>query len=123
MHSYVEPSKEFKNDLVILHCGTNDLQTEKQPIEIAKEIIELASEMKSIDNGVMVSGIVPRRDKLNDKGKEVNKLLKSLCILEKMFFIDNANINPEYHLNNSGLHLNMHGTFTLGSNLVDAINI
>ena len=107
MHSYAQPSKEFNNDLVILHCGTNDLRTEKEPLEIAKEVIELALEMKSTNNEVMVSGIVSRRDKLNDKSKEVNKLLQSLCISKKLLFIDNSNINPVYHLNNSGLHLNM----------------
>ena len=123
MRSYAQPTKEFNNDLVILHCGTNDLRTEKQPLEIAKEVIELASDMKSNNNEAMVSGLVPRRDKLHGKGKEVNKLLQSLCISKKLFFIDNSNINPEYHLNNSGLHLNTRGTFILGSNLVDAINI
>ena len=123
MHSYAQPSKEFNNDLVILHCGTNDLRTEKEPLEIAKEVIELALEMKSTNNEVMVSGIVSRRDKLNDKSKEVNKLLQSLCVSKKLLFIDNSNINPVYHLNNSGLHLNMRGSFTLGSNLVNAINI
>ena len=123
MHSYAQPSKEFNNDLVILHCGTNDLRTEKEPLEIAKEVIELALEMKSTNNEVMVSGIVSRRYKLNDKSKEVNKLLQSLCISKKLLFIDNSNINPVYRLNNSGLHLNMRGSFTLGSNLVNAINI
>ena len=59
--------------------------------------------------------------KLHGKGKEVNKLLQYLCISKKLFFINNS--NPEYHLNNSGLHLNTRGTFILGSNLVDAINI
>ena len=47
MHSYVQPSKDFNNDLVILHCGTNDLRTERQPLEIANEIMDLASEMKT----------------------------------------------------------------------------
>ena len=116
MHSYVQPSKVLNNDLVILHCGTNDLRTEKQPLEIANEIMDLASEMKTNINEVMVSGIVQRRDKLN--GKQVNQLLQSSCISKKFHFIDNSNINPEYHLNNSGLHLNTRGTYTLGSNFV-----
>ena len=66
MFSYVQPSKEFNNDLVILHCGTNDLRSEKPPLEIANEIMDLALEVKTNLNEVMVSGIVPRRDKLND---------------------------------------------------------
>ena len=71
----------------------------------------------------MVSCIVQRRDKLNDKGKQVNQLLQSSCISKNFHFIDNSNINPEYHLNNSGLHLNTRGTYTLGSNFVHAINL
>ena len=123
MHNYVQPSKEFNNDLVILHCGTNDLRSDKQPLVIAEEIMELASEMKLSNNEVMVSGIVQRRDKLNEKGKEVNKLLQASCKSKNFYFIDNSNINPDYHLNGSGLHLNTRGTYTLGSNLVNAINL
>ena len=123
MHNYVQPSKEFNNDLVILHCGTNDLRSDKQPLVIAEEIMELASEMKLSNNEVMVSGIVQRRDKFNEKGKEVNKLLQASCKSKDFYFIDNSNINPDYHLNGSGLHLNTRGTYTLGSNLVNAINL
>ena len=76
MHSYVQPSTELNNDLVILHCCTNDLRSEKQPLE---------SDMKSNNNEVMVSDLIPRRDKLHGKGKEVNKLLQYLCISKKAF--------------------------------------
>ena len=123
MFSYVQPSKEFNNGLVILHCGTNDLRSEKPPLEIANEIMDLALEVKTNLNEVMVSGIVPRRDKLNDKGKEVNNILQSLCVSKNFHYIDNSNINCDYHLNNSGLHLNMRGTYILESNFVHAINI
>ena len=92
-------------------------------LEIAKEIMELASEMKLNKNEVMVSGIVQRRDKLNDKGNEVSKLLQSSCISKNFYFIDNSNINHEYHLNSSGLHLNTRGTYTLGNNFVHANTI
>ena len=83
--------------------------------------MELASEMKLSNNEVMVSGIVQRRDKLNEKDKEVNKLLQASCKSKNFYFIDNTNINPDYHLNGSGLHLNTRGTYTLGRNLVNAI--
>ena len=122
-HSHTLSSKDFNDDLIIVHCGTDDLRTEIQPLEIANQIMDLASEMKTNINEVMVSGIVQRRDKLNDKGKQVNQLLQSSCISKKFHFIDNSNINPEYHLNNSGLHLNTRGTYTLGSNFVHAINL
>ena len=50
MKSYVIPTKRFENDLVILHCGTNDLRSAKNPNDIAEEIIELALDMKTEEN-------------------------------------------------------------------------
>ena len=71
----------------------------------------------------MISGLVPRRDKFNDKGIEVNKYLLSLCAENDFNFIDNSNINIETHLNTSGLHLNFRGTYILGGNFVNAIKL
>ena len=47
MKSYVFPSKNYDNDLVILHCGTNDLRDSKSAQDIANDIIELAIDMKT----------------------------------------------------------------------------
>ena len=46
MHDYVKPSLKFKSDLFILHCGTNDLKSEKHPEVIANEIVNLAVMLK-----------------------------------------------------------------------------
>ena len=123
MKSYTKPSKEYNNDLVILHCGTNDLRSNKHPEEIAKEITDLAVDLKNENNDVMVSSIAPRHDKLNQKGIKVNNLLLSLCLEHNIHLIDNSNIKTDFHLNNSGLHLNFKGTYVLGGNFVNAINI
>ena len=42
---------------------------------------------------VFVSGLTVRNDRLNDKGKNVNSLLKRRCDEEKICFVDNTNIN------------------------------
>ena len=123
MKSYVIPSKEFENDLVILHSGTNDLHGKNSTEDIATDIIQLAKEMKTEKNEVMVSGIIPRNDKYNDKGMDVNKLLMSFCLTCKFHFIDNSNINKETHLNMSGLHLNAKGQYVLGTNLLNSIKL
>ena len=122
MRSYVTPSKEYNNDLVILHCGTNDLRSNKQPKEIATEIIDVALDLKTVENEVMISVIVPRSDHLNNKGMEVNKYLL-LCKENHFNFIDNSNIDTKTQLNNSGLHLNYNGTYALGGNFVRAVCI
>ena len=72
MKSYGIPSKAYNNDVVILHIGTNNLKDAKNAQEIATEIIDIAVEMKSDKNEVMISGIIPRNDKFNGKGIEVN---------------------------------------------------
>ena len=122
MKSYVIPSKSFDNDLVILHFGTNDLREKKTAKEIATNIIDLAIDMKTDKNDIMVSGIILRKDEYNVKGLEVNSCLVSLCSTYKFNFIDNSNISVN-HLNKSGLHLNYNGTYVLGGNLVDAIRL
>ena len=71
----------------------------------------------------MISGIIPRNDKFNGKGIEVNNFLKSLCSNYNFYFIDNSNINKVNHPNSGGLHLNYEGVYVLGGHLVDAIRI
>ena len=123
MKTYIIPSKKHDNDLVILHVGTNDLRHPKEAKEIAKEIIDLAINTKTEKNEIMISGIVPRRDNLNDKAKEVNIHLQNLCINYNFHFIDNGNVNKDTDLNMSGLHLNYKGTYVLGGNFVEAIRL
>ena len=55
--------------------------------------------------------------------KKVMMLLQASCKSKNLYFIDNSNINPDYHLNGSGLHLHTRATYNLGSNLVNAINL
>ena len=122
MKSYAIPSKGYDNNVVILHVGTNDLRESKSAKEIASSIIDLATDLKTENNNIMLSSITPRNGKLNEKGTEVNSHLKFLCSIHNFTFIDNSNIIKSYHLNKGGLHLNYKGTNVLGSNLVDAIN-
>ena len=123
MKSYGIPSKKFSNDLVILHIGTNNMRDNKEPEEIANDIMEIAIDLKTEHNDVMISGIVPRNDKWDGKVAEVNKFLVSLCLIYNFNFIENDNIKKATHLNYSGLHLNYDGTYILGSNFVRAIRL
>ena len=83
----------------------------------------MAIDMNTEQNEIMISGIVPRRDNLNEKAIEGNRFLQSSYSTYSFYFIDNGNINSETHLNLSGLHLNHNGTYVLGSNFVDAIRL
>ena len=76
---------------------------------MATDIINLAISVKNEKKTVVVSYITVRNDKFNDKGKNVNRLLKRRCEAEKIVFVDNSNITVSM-LNHSGLHLNERGT-------------
>lgn len=123
MVDYVKPSMRRKPDLIILHAGTNDLRSEKSAEIIASEIMNLALEMKCDTNDVMVSGIISRGDKLNNKGVEVNQLLVEGCKSYNLNFINNSNLLSSKHLNGSGLHLNFRGTISLAGNFIENIKV
>ena len=123
MKSYVIPSMKFNPNVVILNTGTNDLRSNKQPEQIADDILNLARSIKLDDNEIVISGIVPRNDALNSKGIAVNNFLKQKLPQNDIAFIDNENINPKMHLNNSGLHLNYHGVAILANNFIDYIKL
>ena len=119
---YVKPSIAYQPDLFIIHGGSNDLRSEKTTIQIAEEIINLASDIKTPNNEVMISGLVYRNDFLNDKGQEVNGILIEKCAENNIYFINNNNIT-EFDLNGSGLHLNFRGTSRLANNFLDCITL
>ena len=125
MEHYVKPTMKYENDLLILHFGTNDLRSEKSADDIANGIINIGKSMKTENNEIMISSIIPRADNenLDKKGSEVNNILINLCSLYSFNFINNETISKATHLNSSGLHLNKKGTFALANNILDAIRL
>ena len=70
MESYIEPT--LKNTrTIIVHCRANDLKN-NTPQSIADYISSLAKSSQQENNTVLVSSIVPRKDHLDKKSKEVN---------------------------------------------------
>lgn len=120
MESYAIPTTNMSPDNIIIHCGTNDLNRIETD-QIAQNIVKLAIKLKSGENNVMISGIIQRKDRLNEKVMAVNKSLAHLCEQRNIGFINNDNINPDLHLNRSRLHLNMKGTSILSRNFLQVI--
>ena len=117
MYDHIKPTqRNFQPNVYISHVGTNDLPTDMTPEEISEKIITFSKHLKSEDNEVVVSGIVPRGDYYKEKAEAVNKVLKDACTKENMHFICHSNINVERHLNRSNLHLNDHGISALVRN-------
>ena len=122
MQDHVNPTRRHKPDLYILHAGTNDLRSGKQPVEIANEIIQVAASLQTDQNEVAVSAIVKRSDQWDEKGKRVNEYLKFKTRQINLGFIEHNNIT-NVHLNNGGLHLNNKGVELISSNFANFIKL
>ena len=72
MIDYAKPTMKDEPDFVILHTSTNDVKSANSPEEISDEIIKFALNMKTDNNDIVSSGILPRNDDLNMKGQKVN---------------------------------------------------
>ena len=121
MVDHCRPTKRQQPARIIIHCETNDLASERSARETATNIIELAKSLSTEETTVLVSGLTQRGDDLNHKVLEVNTILKTKCQQINLGYIDNNNLNPDRHLNNSKLHLNSHGSSILAKNFINAI--
>ena len=110
MKDYLKPSLRQNPDHVVLHVGTNDLDSDKDPELIAKSIVDLASTVKKDTCEVTISNIVVRNDKFKKKAEEVNAHLAVLCVQRNILLIDHAKTIKPQHLNKSKLHLNVKGS-------------
>ena len=80
MYDHAKPTiREVNPEHIILHVGTNDLNSEKTSSQISNSMIDLANSLKNETNNIHVSLIVPRNDNLNNKVKEVNNRLINMC--------------------------------------------
>ena len=116
MKFHVEASKEF-DYVYVLHCETNDLKIDKSPEDIAKNILEIGTQLKSEENEVYINSILTRRDELNEIGIKVNHYLQLNCHNYLLKYIDNSKIITIRYLNQSGLHVNKNGTKALSEHV------
>ena len=121
MNYYIKPTQEKQPVQIIIHFGTNDLRGNKNSDEITNEIVEFENSIKTGENNVVVSSIVSRKDRFNNKAKEVNENLKDKCEEHNLQLIQHHNINPFCHTNAKGLHLNNYGDKQLTRNFTSFI--
>ena len=122
MKDYAQPTRRENPDHILIHVGTNDLPSRRQPDVIAEDIIQLALKLKTNSCDVSISNIVTRNDQYKKKASAVNDKLKNLCKEKNLHYIDHSNSIDTRHLNGSKLHLNVKGTKILFSNFVEAIS-
>lgn len=121
MCSHIIPTKEQNPDVIILHCGTNDLRKTDSLDSIATNILEVAASVSTDTNRVIVSGLTQRNDQYWEKVDPLNNLLKFGASSRNIGFIEHTNIDYRYHLNKSNLHLNRKGSLMLTQNFDELI--
>ena len=82
--------RDFDPDHIILHCGTNDLNSDRTSSQFAKEIVDLALSLKSDKNRISISLLTARSYKLNNKASEVNNRLTNMCFHRNIAYIDHS---------------------------------
>ena len=103
MYDHAKPTiREVNPEHIILHVGTNDLNSEKTASQISNSIIDLANSLKNETNNIHVSLIVPRNDNIKKR---------NIKIINHSDTIDRSR-----HLNESHLHLNRYGTVEFAKN-------
>ena len=104
VESYIMPTLKNKPECIIIHCGTNDQKN---------------NTARSIADNIF---IVPKKDHLDKKGKEVNINFKKRCNEMNLAFVSHGNIRTRYHCNYDGLHLNNKGATLFTENIISALN-
>ena len=120
--TYIQPPLKRDPDRVIIHVGTNDLRSSQDPVTIAKNIIDIAKSSKTNKNEVQVSSLVPRRDSLNGKGRQVNNILQKLSVENNFVYVSHDNIKPRRHCNYGDIHLNTAGSRILAENFIPSLS-
>ena len=116
MHDHAKPTvRDFDPDHIILHCGTNDLNSDRTSSQITKEIIDLALSLKSEKNRISISLLTPRSDKLNNKASKVNNRLINMCSHRNIAYIDHSSSIQQNHINEIKVHLNRYGTIVFAN--------
>ena len=94
-----QPSN-IKPDAIILHVGTNKLRNmKKNEVQIAEEIIGLAKSIEQEKMSITVSGLIARKDPLEERRRRASLILADMCFESKLRYIDHPNIDSAKHLN------------------------
>ena len=106
-----------------LHGGTNDILTNANHEEIARNIIKIGLNSKnhSVNDVVISSVLVKKNPNLNALIRRVNDLLRDLCSMNGFGYICNDAITTEY-LWKDGIHLQDLGTNISSSNFIKFAN-
>ena len=126
MNHYKNTAQDKSPAKIIIHICTNDLCSDKEPKDIANDVIQYYAIMlnhimlnqtikrycaKSVKNAaskVIVSKILPKKTNLIGEGS-YHTSTRYICSTNNLPLIIHDNINPSRHINVKGLHFNSCG--------------
>ena len=116
------PTIEKKPEVIICHCGTNDITNKIDTIANYQTIINKIKKT-SPHTKIAISSVITRKDKPNYDAKvtELNNKLKKFCDENLVDYISHENIE-ETCLSFKKLHLNKKGNSFLAKNLINYVN-
>ena len=85
---HVKPVSRDNTDPIVIHIGNNDVSSNKIPETIAKSILHLAISSKSTTCDILLSNILTKKDKHQQKAREINSYLNELCKGFNIGYID-----------------------------------
>ena len=117
MCDYIKPELRHKPDVIIIHCGTNDIENEINTVKKIKKLVKETDEYdKQNPPKVVISSLIKRYDKdFNDNIADIKEKLQRFCNSKGFSFIENNNIDRSC-LNKGMLHLNRRRSSYLANN-------
>ena len=92
---------------IIIHCGTNDLEkisSDKELVKLYEDLLE-KTQNKYPDCRVIISGLLPRNDRLNERVNRVNNKVKEVVSnKENTSYVDHNNIGSHDLRDKKHLH-------------------
>ena len=93
------------------------------PEEIAEKTIELSKSVKSTTNEVVILSIIPRRDKLADKGSKVNSIVENFCKEDETIkYMRQNSLYSKKHIGKDSIHLNNFGITQIVTKFIEFLN-
>ena len=108
---HIKPSIPKTHDRFLIHCGTNNLNSEGALEKIVNDIIELGNAVKTKKGKSVISRICPCRYHFNKKAYEVNQLLAGKYGENGFNYIPHDNISTGLYFSRDGFHLKRKGIY------------
>ena len=72
---------------------------------------------------VVISSIIPRRDKLADKGSKVDDIVEKFCKEDEAIkFLRQKSLDSKKHIGKDGIHLNNFGITHIVKKFIEFLN-